>query len=175
MKSLLSIVVLLSTVLGASAYADASGPGANAFSQTIKSYREACRGDICQAPFKVEDAFSVDQPEHSTLTTDVYGVLKNIAVRQTQIWGDTILEGDYQAEGNTRLDVVSFLYKNERLIGYRISYSERAWYTGECDYNGYDEESLKGCAEGRIFESSYVSPDFKTYFRDEDDLADFVD
>lgn len=175
MKSLLSVVVFLSTVLGANAFADASGPGEKAFYQTIKNHKQACAGDVCSAPFKAEDAFSADEPEQSSLAVDVQAVLKNVAIRQAQVWGDTILEGDYQADGHTRLDVVTFLYKNNSLIGYRISYSERAWYTGECDFNGDDEETLKDCTEGRIFESSYVSPDFKTYFRDEDDLADFVD
>lgn len=174
MKSLFSTVVFLSTVLASNAYADASGPGAKSFIQTIKNYRQACPEAACTAPFKSEDAFSAEQPERSVLAVDVQVILKNVATYQAQIWGDTILEGDYQADGNTRLDVVTFLYKNNYLIGYRISYSERAWYTGDCDYTGENEENLINCTEGRIFESTFVSPDFKTYFRDENDLADFV-
>lgn len=165
MKSLFSLVVFMSTVFIGNVYADAKGPDANQFINEIETYRNACANG-CQAPFKNEDALA-------RLNSDAQTNLKDVAVAQAQVWGDTILEGDYYSDGQTRLDSVRALYDNEQLIGYKISYSERAWYTGECSFDGSDEAALKNCQEGRIQESTYVSPDFATYFRDEDQLADF--
>lgn len=174
MKSLISVVVFLSTVLGGNVYADAKGPGADAFYNLIETYRQACASG-CTDPFKNEDAFNVDQPGQSRLASDVEANLKFVATAQAQVWADTILEGDYYSDGQTRLDSVSALYKNNEFIGYKIVYSERAWFTGECEFDGEDESALQQCREGRIHESTYVSPDFRTFFRDEDDLADFAD
>lgn len=173
MKSLVSIVVFLSTVLGGNVYADAKGPGADAFYSLIETYRQACAHG-CTDPFTNEDAFDVEQPGQSRLATDAESSLKFVAYAQAQVWADTILEGDYYAAGNTRLDSVVAIYKNNEFIGYKIVYSERAWFTGDCDFDGEDESALSQCKEGRIHESTFVSPDFKTYFRDEDGLADFA-
>jgi len=174
MKSLISVVVFFSTVFIGNVYADARGAGADDFFNQIQTYRKACAVG-CTAPFKNEDAFSSQDPVHSHLAKEIQETLKTVAVDQAQIWADTILEGDYFADGNTRLDQVTLIFKDDKFIGYHIVYSERAWYTGECNFNGDDEQQLKDCLEGRIQESAYVSPDFKTYFRDEDSLADFAD
>ena len=56
--------------------------------------------------------------------------LQKVALDQAQIWGDTILEGDYAADGKTQLDQVLVIKKDAKIIGYAISYSERAWFTG---------------------------------------------
>ncbi len=172
MKSLISVVVFVSTVLGGNVYADAKGPDADAFYTLIETYRQACAHG-CTDPFKNEDAFNSEAPGQSRLASDVETTLKYVATSQAQVWADTILEGDYYAAGNTRLDSVVAIYKNNEFIGYKITYSERAWFTGDCDFNGIDEATLTNCQEGRIHESTFVSPDFKTFFRDEDALADF--
>jgi len=174
MKTLISVVVFLSTVLGGNVYADAKGPGADGFYDLIETYRQAC-APTCMAPFTNESAFDIEQPGQSNLATDVEATLKTVATSQAQIWADTILEGDFYAEGNTRLDSVIGLFRNNEFIGYKIVYSERAWYTGECSFDGQNEADLIDCKEGRIHESTFVSPDFKTFFRDEDGLADFVE
>lgn len=101
--------------------------------------------------------------------------LKEIAFDQSQIWADTILEGDYESDGQTRLDLVVGLFHGETLIGYRITYSERGWYIGDCSYDYEDKASLKGCQEGRIKESSFVSPAMTAWMRDEHDYAEFYD
>lgn len=173
MKSFIRVVLAISTMLIENVYADAEGPGADSFYNTIKAYREACAPD-CQTPFKNEDAFNVSMPGQSILSSDVQTLLETISLDQADIWADTILEGDYVADGRTRLDKVTLLYQEDHIIGYKITYSEQAWYTGECDFAYNIKESLKDCPEGRIVESSFVSLDFKTYFRDEKQLAEFV-
>ncbi|WP_413289134.1 hypothetical protein [Bdellovibrio sp. HCB337] len=171
-KSFLTLVVFTLTMMNGLAHADSqhTEPG---FYDLIESYRQHCT-DGCHEPFGNKVTFEIDAPQNAELGTDIQAHLLQVASNQAQVWGDTILEGDYYSDGNTRLDRVSSLFENGQLIGYQITYSEGAWYTGECDFNG-EESSLKDCAPGRIKESSFVSPNFGDFFRDDDDYADFVE
>jgi hypothetical protein len=99
--------------------------------------------------------------------------IEDAATEQAQIWSDTILEGDYAAEGNTRLDEVIAIYKKNTLQGYKFTYSEKAWMISDCDFDEQSQESLNACLQGRIVESSYASPDFSILERDPDHLAEF--
>ncbi len=103
--------------------------------------------------------------------------LQLIALEQANIWSDTILEGEFEADHRTRLDGVETVLFKDRSVGYRISYSEKAWYLAACsaDLNpGLPVRSYEGCQEGRIHERTFVSKDLKTWFRDENHLADFT-
>ncbi len=106
------------------------------------------------------------------LEAEVFAQLKSIATEQAGIWGDTILEGDYQADGATRLDAVEGLYRGDRLLAYRIRYSESAWYTGDCN-PGPRGRDLAGCQEGRISEASYVWPSLREWTVDDQSWAEF--
>ncbi len=99
--------------------------------------------------------------------------LYTVAYDQAQIWGDTILEGDYVADGRTRLDEVLVIKENMKVIGYAVSYSERAWYIGECAYTHRNPETLASCDEGRIYERSFVSLDLNDAEVDQNQFADF--
>ena len=165
-------IVALSFGLTTSAFADNSGENSKAFEDRIVSYQKYCEGG-CKNPFSEKAAFEFAEADQSKLAKVTRDTLEKVAFDQAQIWGDTILEGDYVAEGKTQLDRVFAIYENGQFLGYKIRYSEQAWYVGECDYNQDDRSTLKDCTEGRIHESSFVSPDFSTYFRDESDLADF--
>jgi hypothetical protein len=158
-------------MLVGNAQADSEGRGAKEFQEHIKNYRESCSGK-CQSPFNKKTVFDTQHPNQSPLSTEVKLSLNKVAFVQAQIWGDTILEGDYYSMGQTQLDEVLALFRNETLIGYKISYSERAWYTGDCDFDNSDEATLKNCSEGRIHESAFVSPDFNTFFSE--DFAGFA-
>lgn len=173
MKTIFAVLAFcLPMLFSGNALADAKGPGGDAFYELIITYRQSCEQD-CRAPFKGEAVFDASQTEHSPLPVATQEHLKAVAFNQAQIWGDTILEGDYVSAGETQLDRVLVLYKNDEVIGYKITYSEQAWFTGECEYDANDESTLNKCTPGRIRESSFVSPDFRTYFRDEDHFADF--
>ena len=99
--------------------------------------------------------------------------MQEIAFEQAQIWADTILEGDYVADGKTRIDRIFRLYKNNQFLAYMLTYSEKAWDTGTCAYDGLHVSTLQGCTEGRIVETSFVSPDFKEFFYNEKTYAKF--
>ena len=103
---------------------------------------------------------------------EVHLKLLEIANDLAQVWADSILEDDFYAEGRVTLDKVTPIYRDNELIAYYITYSEKAWYVGKCHFNGH-KETLVGCAEGRIVERGYVSADFTEAYVDERHLATF--
>ncbi len=169
-KLVLFASIVFATTTQASAYDSYSE---DKFFNETAAYAEACKTDTtCQAPFRNELVYSYST-EFSQLSKNTVEALKKIAFIQAQIWGDTILEGDYAADGETRLDKVLAIFSGERLIGYHIEYSEKAWYTGNCEYTGRKEDLLN-CTPGRISERSYVSADLEYYGTDYDRSADFA-
>lgn len=141
------------------------------FAGELAKFSMICSQDTCDKPYSKTVSYHYLEPKKIDQNLKV--ILERIAGKQAQIWGDTILEGDYAADGNTRLDQVVNLYKSYELIGYLITYSERAWDTSVCQYDGIHDSTLLGCAPGRIVESSYVSLDFKDFFYDEKTAAVF--
>lgn len=99
--------------------------------------------------------------------------LHEVAKEQSNIWADTILEGDYFADGNTELDSVVVYTRGSEVLAYRITYSERAWDTSSCSFDGEELETLVGCQQGRIRETSFVSGGLTSYTRDLNALAEF--
>lgn len=164
-----SLVVF--TMTSSIALADQMGPDGDKFYEEAAHFENACAKTPCQGEYSKKVVYDQDL-RINDITTKERSLLKSVAVDQAQVWGDTILEGDYYATGRTRLDRVVAYYKAEALVGYKIQYSEKAWYTGDCQFDG-KRESLKACQEGRIVEGSYVSPDSKTYFSDEERYAEF--
>lgn len=171
----MAMKIVLAAVLGlltsSLAWADRMGPNGDKFYESAAHFENACGTGECKAPFKRIESYNV-KTSIDTLDAKIKVEMKKVANDQAEAWGDTILEGDYYSSGRTRLDSVSAYYKGKTLVGYKITYSEKAWFVGDCKYDG-SRESLKGCKEGRIVEVSYVSPDFLTYFSDEERYAEF--
>lgn len=169
-KSISTLFVVL-TMTSSLAIADQMGPDGDKFYEEAARFENACAQEPCRAPYSHKVLF--DQEDNlNELSEKAKIALNAIAIDQAQVWADTILEGDYYSTGRTRLDQVVAFYKSEVLVGYKIQYSEKAWYTGDCEFDG-DQSSLANCQEGRIVEGSYVSPDALTYFSDEERYAEF--
>lgn len=107
------------------------------------------------------------------LPRPLFHKLQMLAYEQAQIWGDTILEGDYVADGNTKIDRITVIKRGNQIIGYAITYSERAWFVGECRYVHNQPDTLTGCKEGRIYETSFASADLSEAKVDENQFAVF--
>jgi hypothetical protein len=90
-----------------------------------------------------------------------------------QIWGDTILEGDYYADSDVRIDQVEKVYLGHAFVGYRITYSSKAWDTSTGAFDMNDLKTLDRCVEGRIVESGFLSSDFASMSRDPEAFATF--
>lgn len=131
---------------------------------------------ITPANFETKEiySYSMDLVE---VDESLHEQLLSVAQSQSEVWGDTILEGDVASLGEIRLDEIEELKDDEELLGYRITYSQRGWATGDCDLSQATSEDLRSprafahCAEGRIFESAYVVADLSTYFVDYDAVA----
>ncbi|MGZ3691827.1 MAG: hypothetical protein ACXVAX_10005 [Pseudobdellovibrio sp.] len=137
----------------------------------IDQMSKTCTENICRKPYAVDLIY--DFLQNTNLEPGFKSKMQEIAFDQAQIWADTILEGDYVADGKTRIDRIYKLYKNNQLLAYMLTYSEKAWDTSNCRYDGFHVTSLQGCTEGRIVETSFVSTDFKEFFYNEKTYAKF--
>lgn len=139
----------------------------------VQQIKQNCTANSCQQPYSLEVLYSRDFRVRSPkFTADLREKFRLASVDQAQIWGDTILEGDYYAAGHTRVDAVVAIYKDDDLVAYHFLYSEKSWDTSTCPYDGH-RASLTGCTIGRIAESAYALLDLQTKLTDEDDYADF--
>lgn len=127
------------------------------------------QGELAIVIFSLKD--KVEDPLYNFIRPQI----EVASTEQAQVWGDTILEGDYVSDGHTQVDQVVALYKDNVLQNYKFTYSEKAWMISDCDYNIALPESLKSCVSGRIIESSYSSPDFKKIDRDVTEYAQFTE
>ena len=109
----------------------------------------------------------------SKLPAQIHRNLQKAAFEQAQIWGDTILEGDYAADGKVQIDAVLIIKQNSKILGYAITYSERAWYIGQCNYVHRNPDTLTSCEEGRIQERSFVSDNLIEVTVDQNQFAEF--
>lgn len=171
----MSMKFMLAAVLGimtsSLALADKMGPNGDKFYEAAAKFENACSQETCKAPYTSLLVYN-QATRLNKLTALITADIRKIAVEQAHAWGDATLDGEYQAAGRTRLDQVVAYYKGKNLVGYKIQYSEKAWYVGDCNFDG-SLESLKSCKQGRVVEGSYVSPDLLTYFSDEERHAEF--
>jgi hypothetical protein len=165
------VVAAVLTLSASLALADHMGPNGDKFYDEAAHFTNACSHGPCKAPYSAMLVYSAN-PRLNKLSTEQTDMLRAVAQYQAQIWGDTILEGDFHSAGRTRLDSAVVYFKGEKVVGFTIRYSEKAWNTSECRFDG-TKDSLKDCKEGRISEESYVSPDFQTFFTDENRQAGF--
>lgn len=117
----------------------------------------------------------ISRVELRTVSAPLNGRLTQLAHDQAQIWADTILEGDFVAEGPTLLGQVYRYSLNGQVVAYHITYSEKAWDVSDCTYDGLRSSQLANCRPGRIIESSFVSSDLMEAERDEKNYAHFVE
>lgn len=162
MKTIIFILLTISSV-----YSNAQQSRARDVAQTYYSAKcdQRCQQGVVVDFYEAKDLFR--------LPTQTYQNLKKVAFDQAQIWGDTILEGDYAADGNTNLDQVLVIKQDAKVIGYAITYSERAWYTGHCAYISQHPGTLASCEEGRIQETSFVTPNLNDAQVAENQFAEF--
>jgi hypothetical protein len=162
MKTLILILTLI--VAGT---AQAEYLSAHEVSQLFYSAKcdQECQGGVTIESFQARSL--------ATLPESLYRGLKSVALDLAQIWEDTILEGDYTADGKTILDQVLIIKKDGLVIGYSITYSEHAWFTGNCNYDYSNPSTLQSCQAGRISETTFVSSDLNTKETDQNQFADF--
>jgi hypothetical protein len=163
MKTLICFLLLATSSFGLAARHNRAHEVAEIFYGARCDQR--CQQGVLVEYYKAQD--------FNRLPTKVYEKLQAVAFDQSQVWGDTILEGDYVANGKTDLDEVMVIKRDGRLVGFAITYSEKAWYVGNCTYIHKNPNSLTSCNPGRISERSFVTSDFAEAEVDQNRFADF--
>jgi hypothetical protein len=158
-----SVFITLFSLVSFAAHADQAGPDYRDLSTRLQKRTSGLRSEVVY----------VHANPQNTLDHGHLQAFSGVAKEQAKIWADTILEGDYSAAGDTRLDQVEAVFEKadggEQLVAYRIVYSEKAWYTADCD----PRRGKELCEEGRIAEASFVSPTAESWMRDDTAYADF--
>lgn len=164
----LSVVLAVCTLPFVVARADGYGKDYDLFQKIVSEFVKSCPNMDCGSD-QLELVYQ--RGNKILLSPQVLESLAHVAWQQAQIWGDTILEGDYHADGNTQLDAVYTLIHQSEVVGYRIVYSEKAWDTATCAYA--NEENMDQCQVGRIVEASFVSLTLKSFTVDQNQFAEF--
>lgn len=162
-----SLFVTLFSLVTSAAFADQAGPDYRHLSTRLQKGQSGLRSELIYIHGGSE------RNTGGTLDSRRLQAFADVAKQQAKIWADTILEGDYSAAGDTRVDRVEAVFDQtsgqEQLVAYRIVYSEKAWYTADCD----PRRGKELCEEGRIEEASFVSPSVESWMRDDSAYADF--
>lgn len=85
---------------------------------------------------------------------------------ETNSWADSILETEVDTHfDDERIETTQkvFAIKNNRLLGYSVTFSYLGWDTS-CVKSNYDPtlpDTYKNCKKGRIRSAIFISPDFK--------------
>lgn len=172
MKTLLTCLFSVTTLFALSPSARGQTRFSQDFAREMQQFRSACNNKPCRDGYRETRIYQNGFP--SRIGDGFRSDLEKQAHDAAQIWGDTILEGDYASAGNTRLDQVFAVQKNKQVIAFRIVYSEQAWDTSDCNYDPSNSDSLKECVEGRISEATFVAPALDDTAADEDGYATFT-
>ncbi len=149
--------VLFSTSFAAINSEENSNLRAADASSTLQDFQLHCNEKFCDSSYSRQVLYNRAEGIN-VLDTETVKKIEGKAFDQAQICGDTILEGDYIADGKTQVSSVIGLYKNEELVGYHIEYFEKAWFVQDCD-PGASLKRINDCPTGVIVESSFITGD----------------
>jgi hypothetical protein len=146
------------------------------FAQNLSAQQvaHAFQNSGCLTSQRCQNGYSLQTLTSQQITPQVQRGLVAIAQSQAQIWGDTILEGDFWSDGRTLVQSVRVLKSGSSFVGFHVTYYERAWYTGDCEFNSHRPESLRHCQPGMIVESSFVASRLDDARVDENQFAKFI-
>ena len=138
----------------------------NDFQKQVLEAQKNCPHLDCDGTSVQVEAYGHD--EFRSLPKELRAQLKNAAVLLAhELWPDTILEGSYLNADRYRVEALEKVLNNGVQVGYRITYSDKAWNTDTCDFNPQIPESIAKCETGRITDSAFISLDLQTTLRDE--------
>lgn len=149
-------------------------PALERFEKDAFEYIDACE-QSCPVGTSEESIFENGRVLNKAATPRVVEKLKAVAIEQAYIWGDTILGGDFHADGETKLQKIALITKDGKPFAYRIWYFENAWDTSECEFDGINDNSLATCTPGIILESSIVALNLKYAITDYNNAANFFE
>ncbi len=130
---------------------------------------------LCGVDTQLVNCSSVTLSEISGFSAEQFKRIYKHIDNSMDIWGDTILEGDYTTDYK---DVKIESFQTMRtpsgtVLGYRVSFSVSGWETSTCTNENYDSskpETMENCTQGRIKQVIYLTPDLKEYETSEENF-----
>lgn len=131
--------------------------------------------------------YKITELEPGSLTSQQVSKLLNAANEETEIWADTILEGNYVLATGSKVELVGVekvLSPSAEFLAYRIVFQQAAYDLNNCDVDwdladrdpkAFDAAIAENCGYGHIVGAAFVSPDFKYHFRDYNAIEEFQD
>lgn len=129
------------------------------FLDRLNSSLENCRSLNCQNPKDLRRTGIIGDLKPADKS-----MLEEVMSSFLDLWGDTILEGDFGAkiELASLYSVETIADQDGQLAGYFMTYKVPGWYTGECEINSEadtQDEVYAKCEKILISESAFVSLD----------------
>ena len=133
------------------------------------------------ALIETENIKMVDVAPESLSPKQLAGLMK-AAREESDIWYDTILEGDFVLHSEADIEVAALTKYHSasgEFVAYHATIQHAAYDTGRCDIDwDVDQETMdrlmkENCTAGYISSGIFISPDFKFHFRDENAIEDF--
>lgn len=148
-----------------------AGPMSNLEKQVLEAQKRCPR---LNCPDSAVQVLQLSRSELTALGKASRARMKTLVVELARnLWPDTILEGPYEHANIFRTDSIQKLLIHDRLAGYRVAYSDKAWDLDTCDYLPETPETLRSCDTGRIYEAAFLDKELREVFRDEEALAEF--
>ncbi len=157
MKNSVTTFILFSAILLASAQSWAIS--ARELRQTVREAYKVCGSMDCKRLNLSIEEIPVSQTEE--LSAPLRKDLNDVAFDLAQVWGDTILESDYEAEEKIEMDRIEVIRIDDQVAGFRITYSAQA----------FDHANK---VPGHIQESGFATADGAQAFVDPKAFAHFI-
>jgi hypothetical protein len=152
----------------------ASEPQASVFRKQIEAAEHLCPSLNCaNIGVQLQTVSAEHEKAMLKLMPRFTSIVKEIAEDE---WPDSILEETYYTAqidpSIARVDAVTETATGT-LAGYRIIYRNKAWFTGNCNFDERHPESLNSCQPGQFLEIAFVSADLRSSFRDPVTMVEF--
>lgn len=121
------------------------------------------------------DEFIFDKASFEVFTPEQKRKIEAVVEEQINIWGDTILEGDYALIGEQYTIYKLFIVRNygKSPLAIKVLFNQAAVDTSTCQSDIYKHPEntperivYQDCVWGHIFDQIYITPDFTGSERD---------
>ena len=166
-KLLISLTIALTSLLGTRAFATAE----DLQTRIYQAQRECPKLNCPQQKVYISHL----PPELKELTQEIRAQMKALAKDLAHAqWPETVLHGKYVNSERFRIEEIQKLVVDSEHVGYRVTYSDKAWDVESCQYDPRNASSLQSCRSGRIKESAFIDLELQVIFRDEEARAGFT-
>ncbi|MCB0369522.1 MAG: hypothetical protein KDD45_08745 [Bdellovibrionales bacterium] len=140
------------------------------FENVIFKVQKQCPNLNCQNTIQAQTVYLNTQSRGGSIPYNYMQTFNQRVNELTQNWGDTILEADYIVTGQPRIDSIQTVSYKNKVLAFKVVYSMKAYSLAQCPQG---TRNPYACPAGRIYEGSFVSPDFNHAVIDSNQVARF--